>query len=264
MNQMKNIGIIGGGNMGEAILAGIRKDYGVVVSEKDQKRRRYLKRNYRLPLKDIRALVRSSEVIILAVKPQDMDSVLQEIRPVIDQRKLVISIAAGIRTSFIEKRLGHVKVVRTMPNMPTMVKEGMTAICNGKYANHSDLKKTSQLFQHIGRTVIIREEFMDAVTAVSGSGPAYVFLFVECLLKAAEKLGLGTSLSKELVIQTFLGSLKLLSERKEEPGPLRAKVTSKGGTTQAAMDVFMRYRIDVIIAQALRNAKKRARQLSKS
>jgi len=258
------LGIIGGGNMGEAIIANSLKSFKIAVSERDEKRQRYLQKKYRLISQSISTLSLQSDMVILAMKPQDMDGVLDEFKGYLAKDKLVISIAAGITTKYIERRLGKSpRVIRTMPNMPALVAKGVTAICQGKYASIADVKSTQNIFNNLGQTVVVKENLLDAITAVSGSGPAYVFLFMECLTKAARSLGLNEALAKELVIETFNGSVHLLKEKKFDPTVLRAKVTSKGGTTQAAMDVFTQNKLEQIIQKALRAAKQRAKELSK-
>lgn len=259
------IGLIGGGNMGTAILAGIGRTFAVRVCEADSKRAQVLKRRFRVAVMDITTVVRQSGIVILAVKPQSFEEVLAGVRPFVTKRHLIISIAAGITCRYIEKRLGHgIRVVRTMPNLPAQVGEGMTAVCAGKRATRADLQKARQIFNGIGQAVVVEEKWMDAVTAVSGSGPAYVFLFVECLQKAAVSLGLKKDLSEQLVTQTLKGGLALLEKSKEDAGVLRARVTSKGGTTQAAMDVFFKNKFEEIFERALQAAQKRAKELSLS
>ncbi len=262
---MIKISIIGGGNMGEAILSSIRKKYFVMVAEKDPKRQEYLRKTYKIKAEDLKNAVPSSEVVIIAVKPQDIDEVLRDMNSLLGVNKLVISIAAGITTAFIEKKLPEkTRVIRAMPNMPAMIGQGITAVSKGQYSRQSDLDLACRIFEHVGKTVVVSEDLIDAVTAVSGSGPAYVFLFLECLIKAAQKVGLSEDLAKQLVKTTFSGSMNLLEKQKEDAANLRAKVTSKGGTTQAATDVFMNSKIDEIIAQAVSAAKKRASELSRS
>ncbi len=261
---MTTIGIIGGGNMGEAILQRIRKNYKVLVSEKDPARQQYLQKTYKLKPCSVKELVEQSQVVIIAVKPQDVEEALQEMFFLVDKTKLVVSIAAGITSGFLEKSLPEkTRVVRTMPNMPAMIGEGMTALAAGRFAKRGDLDAAMKIFQHVGETVVVPEDLIDAVTAVSGSGPAYVYLFMESLISGAKKLGLDENLARQLVRKTFLGGVLLLDRKKEEPGALRAKVTSKGGTTQAATDVFIKYKLDDIIAEALQAARKRAEELSK-
>ena len=260
---MADIAIIGGGNMGEALIKGLHK-HKLFVCESNPGRVRYLKEKYKITVAEIADAVSASSIVILAVKPQDMGNILVETRHcLVSTDKLFISIAAGITTSYIEKILStKIKVIRTMPNMPAMIGEGITAVCAGKYAKAVDLKAACKIFDYLGKTVVVKENLMDAITAVSGSGPAYVFFFMECLIKSAEALGLKSDLSKELVMATFLGSVHLLEKQSIEPGILRAKVISKGGTTAAALDVFLKGKFNHLVYQALFAAKKRAKELS--
>ncbi len=260
---MKKIGFIGGGNMGSAIMSRIYQHYSVCVCEKDKKKVQQLRRKYRIKNMELPDLVRHAQVIVLAVKPQDSGAVLKDVRRDFGRDKLLISIAAGLTTGFLEKRLPpQARVVRTMPNMPALIAEGVTAICPGKQAKAADILTARRIFKYIGATEIVQEKWMNAVTAVSGSGPAYVFLFAECFMKAAQSLGLSRDLSRLLVSETLKGSVDLLLQSQDDAAQLRAKVTSKGGTTQAATEVFMKHRLDKIYDQALKAAEKRARQLS--
>ena len=258
------IGIIGGGNMGGAIIAGISKQYSVLVCEQDKKRCQQLKRKYKITTGDLKTVIEKSQAVILAVKPQNFDKLLKQIRPFVAKEKLIISIAAGITCQYIEKRLkSKVHVVRAMPNLPAQVGESITGICSGKAAVKGDLLLVRRIFSCIGKAVIVEEKWMDAITAVSGSGPAYVFLFIECLNKAAISLGLEKNLAHDLVAQTIKGSMNLFEHQKIDAGILRAKVTSKGGTTQAALDVFQKNKLEKVFKSALGAAKKRAKELSK-
>jgi len=261
---MNKLGIIGGGNMGEAIIANSLKSFLVSVAEKDLSRQQYLQKKYRLKSRDIKTLAQKSDIVVLAMKPQDIDQVLGELKKYLSSEKLIVSIAAGITTKYIEKKLKpKTRVLRTMPNMPAMVAKGITAICQGKHAGTADVKSARNIFNNLGLTVVVKEDLIDAITAVSGSGPAYVFLFMEYLMKAARSLGLNEALARELVIETFSGSVHLLKEKKLDPAVLRVKVTSKGGTTQAAMDVFAEKHLEQIIESALSAAKNRAKELAK-
>ena len=262
------IGIIGGGNMGTAILAGIGRKYTVRVCEQDAKRAGFLKRRFGVKAADLATVAAEPRIIILAVKPQNFDEVLATLHGRVREDQLIISIAAGITCRYIEQRLfpkgeQKVRVVRTMPNLPAQVGEAVTGICRGKFATTVDIKTAQQIFNCIGKTVVVEERFMDAVTAVSGSGPGYIFYFVECLEKAAWSLGLSPALAKELVAQTLKGSVRLLEQSGEGADVLRARVTSKGGTTQAALAVFEKHKMGKIIQQALAAARKRAKELSK-
>ena len=262
---MEKLVIIGGGNMGAAILSGIKGQYSIILCEKDSQKARTLKKKYGVQLGDFCSAIERSSIILLAVKPQDFEDVLSHLREHNHGgKKLIISIAAGITTQYIEKRLGKgVRVIRCMPNLPLLIGQGMTAFCAGRWATKKDLQSVAGIFKKVGQVVFVQEKWMNAVTAVSGSGPAYVFLFVECFLKAAKKLGFDEKQSKQLVIQTLKGSLELLEKSSDSPQVLRSKVTSKGGTTQAAMDVFLRSKIDKIFEVALKAAAKRAKELAK-
>jgi len=257
------VGIIGGGNMGEALIKGLYTKHHVHICETNDERVKYLKSKYKgIVLGDLKVIEEAS-VIILAIKPQDMESLLKQIP--MGKNKLFISIAAGLTTKFFEKHLGgKARVIRSMPNMPAMIGEGITGICAGKYAANVDLKLAENLLGSIGQTVIVKESQLDALTAVSGSGPAYVFLFVEQWINAAIKLGFDKSQAKQLVYQTLLGSAHLLEKSALAAADLRAKVTSKGGTTQAAMEVFLKGNVfSHLMNEAILAAKKRAKELAK-
>jgi len=257
-----HVGFIGGGNMGTAIISRIYRHYAVAVCEKDPAKAKVLKRKYRVDNKELPDLVKQSDIVILAVKPQDSPWVLAEVGGSFTKDKVLISIAAGLTTGFLEKGLPPgARVVRTMPNMPAVIAEGMTALCGGRNTRAADIRTAREIFKHVGATEVVDEQWMDAVTAVSGSGPAYVFLFAECLMNAAASLGLDPKLSRQLVCQTLQGSVHLLLDSEEEASGLRARVTSKGGTTQAAMDVFDKYKIQTVFTRALGAAERRARQL---
>jgi pyrroline-5-carboxylate reductase len=256
------IGIIGGGNMGEALIKGLNPDHCLHVCETNAPRVKYLKKKYRgIVVGDLK-VVEAASVIILAVKPQDMGMLLKQIP--LGKNKLFISIAAGLTTKFFEKNLGgKVRVVRAMPNLPALIAQGFIGICGGKFATSTDLKSAQSVLSAIGQTVIIKESMMDAVTAVSGSGPAYVFLFVEQWINAAVKLGFDKLQARQLVYKTLLGSAHLLEQSPFDAYELRVKVTSKGGTTQAALDIFSKGKFDQLIYKALLAAKKRAKELAR-
>jgi len=261
---MKTIGIIGGGNMGAAIIKGIAKKFKVAVCEADKKKAACLKKTYKSAILDLSALMKQSDIVIIAVKPQDIDPVLDQMAQGLRAKQLIVSIAAGITTSYIEKKLGgKPKVIRTMPNLPALIGQGVTAIAKGRYALAADVRAAVNIFKGVGSTVIVKESQIDAVTAVSGSGPAYVFLFAESLIRSARKLGLDEKTSKELVLQTLSGSADLLKDSKESTDKLRKRVTSKGGTTQAAVEVMIKRHLPKIYEQALKAAKTRAKQLSR-
>ena len=257
------IGFIGCGNMGEAILASLHKKHQCYVCEPRLDRQLYLKKKYVAVFGMLSDVAKVADAVILAVKPQDLPDVFAEIRKLPLKKKVIISIAAGITTKAIEKALGGVRVIRVMPNLPAMVGKGVSGLCRGKKATTKDLALAKSFFDAVGGMVVVDEKMIDAVTAVSGSGPAYVFLFVECMMKAARKLGFGDKDAKTLVYGTLLGSAYMLAKSADRADVLRLKVTSKGGTTQAAMDVFMKNDIGKIFEQALKAARDRAKSLSR-
>jgi pyrroline-5-carboxylate reductase len=266
----KKIGIIGCGNMGEALLSRLskvmEKSVSIMVSELDAARRAAILEKHKIIVEiDNNYLVKYSDVIILAVKPQDLENVLrQEVCCGISEKKLLMSVAAGITTKYIESVVGdNVPVIRAMPNMPAVVGEAVTAICPGSAAVKRDVELARQIFSTIGDVVEVEESQMDAVTAVSGSGPAYFFYLIEALAEAAVKLGLDEKTAEELAVRTAIGSSKLLDELKEHPAILRRKVTSKGGTTEAALKVFDDKKLKNIIEEATAAACARAKELSK-
>ena len=196
----------------------------------------------------------------MAVKPQDVVGVLEEIKPCVKE-KLIISIAAGITTLFIEKALGRTRVIRVMPNMPAMVGKGISAISRGRFANAEDSKIASRIFLNLGEAIEVKEKTMDAVTAVSGSGPAYYFLFTYLLVKAAEANGLKKDIALKLAKATFIGAVEIMKYKNLSIGQLVKKVASKGGTTEAALKVFKKENLEAIIKKAVTQATYRSKQL---
>lgn len=272
------IGIIGAGNMGEAILAQAIKHRNkdkrlrpnnFIIVEKDRLKAAFVKRVYKVKnAQDVEELVFRSDVIIVAVKPQDIGGVLEEMQYALKARKkkrvLIISIAAGISTSYIEGKISEgTRVVRAMPNMPASIGEGITALCGGSSVNAADLSIAKEIFALLGATVVIKKEgLINAVTAVSGSGPAYLFYIALAILGAAEGLGLDKETANTLVYHTFIGSMDLLSGHKFDAETLISKVASKGGTTEAALNVFQEKHLGDIISGAIRAAYLRAKDLS--
>ena len=264
------IGIIGGGNMGEALIKGLHKTHSIFVYEINTERVKYLKKNYKVSIADISSLITNAQVIILAVKPQDMHAALSWVRAGYSKNdKLFISIAAGLTTKFFTDNLKNAlnpkpRIVRAMPNMPALIGKGITAICGGRYASGSDMILAKSILDSIGETIIVDESIIDAVTAVSGSGPAYLFLFVEQWMASAISLGFSQAEAKQLVYKTLLGSAHLLEKSKFDAATLRAKVTSKGGTTEAAMNIFLKGNaFGKLMKDALTAAKKRSKELAK-
>jgi len=265
----KKIGIIGCGNMGEALLSrlatAMEKSTSLMVSEQDEPRREYIQSKYRIIVEmDNSRLVNFSDVVIIAVKPKDFDDLLKELCCSFSKDKLLISIAAGVTTRHIEDTVGKdIPVIRAMPNMPALIGEAVSSISAGSSAGAKDIRIAKDIFSFIGDVVDVDEKLVDAVTAVSGSGPAYFFHLIEVLIEAARDMGLDRKTAHKLVLKTALGSAKLLEHLKEDPAVLRGKVTSKGGTTEAAFRVFESRKFRDIVKEAVKEACKRSKELSK-
>jgi pyrroline-5-carboxylate reductase len=239
MPKDKKIGFIGGGNMAEAIIKGLLAGgvpvTDLAVAEPSPARATLLSERYGVRvLADNAALFAASDIIILAVKPQVCVSALQGIA--VSAGKLAISIMAGVKSSAIEALLGSgARVVRVMPNTPALVLAGASAIARGAFASDEDLALTRRIFDLVGTTCLVDEKLLDAVTGVSGSGPAYVLTFIEALADAGVKHGLTREVATALATQTVYGTAKLLLETREHPAVLKGNVASPGGTTIAAM-----------------------------
>lgn len=266
----KKIGIIGCGNMGEALLSrlseSVEKSTMIMVSESDSVRRDYIRRKYRMIVEtDNNLVVKHSDIIILAVKPKDFEDLLKgEVAIGASPDKLIISVAAGITTKYMESAIGDdVPVIRVMPNMPAVVGEAISAICGGHSTGKKDIAAAKEIFSMIGSVVEVEEKLMDAVTAISGTGPAYFFALMEELVRSAVAMGIDRGTAKELVVKTALGSAKLIDSTGADPKEMREKVTSKGGTTEAAFKVFRSRRTGSAIRAAIRAAAAKSKKLSK-
>jgi len=253
------IGIIGAGNMGSAIA--LRMDQKILISDAAKARLRALKRRRRILTSASNIdVARRSNVVILAVKPQRIAGVLNEIKPYV-KGKLVISIAAGVGTRLIEKILKSSRVIRIMPNMPLVAGKGMSAIAIGRTASKKDLAAARRIFSRFGEVIAVKESSMDAVTAVSGSGPAYYFLFTDLLEKAARACGLKKNIARQLAKATFIGAAACASATNVSMQDFVKKVASKGGTTEAALKVFKRKKLQRIVNQAVQAAITRSHHL---
>ncbi|MCX5641936.1 MAG: pyrroline-5-carboxylate reductase [Candidatus Omnitrophica bacterium] len=259
------LGIIGAGKMGSAIITGLLKSKAITAGEillYDRDPRQYASLTSVYPLKTARnipELVSLSDICLLAVKPQDKENVLKEMSG-IGKRKLVVSILAGIPTGYLEQKLGKIPVVRVMPNIGIKVGAGMSFYSPGRFTRPADLKKVARLFANLGEVSVIAEEKMDLVTALSGSGPAYFFLLMEILAEYAQKSGISKNDSAKMARQSALASALLT--KSEPAGQLRAAVTSKSGTTEAAILVLEKAGIRKMFGSALKAARNRARELS--
>ena len=237
------IGIIGCGNMGGALLRSIMaRRYtnrrNILCSDRDRRKLKALRSRFGVCTSSSNSeLFRKCDVIIFAIKPQDVHAVVQDaILPL--EGKLLISICAGITTKSLQKYLGKVSVIRVMPNMPAQISQGISVISLGRYATARDRKLAISIFSCVGEVVEAKEKLLDAVTAISGSGPAYFFYLAEKLIDTAKELGISKDIAQRLAIKTALGSAILMEQSRETPQILRKQVSSKGGTTEAAFAVF--------------------------
>ncbi len=269
---MKNryiIGIIGAGNMGEALIrgllrAGLVRPYEILASAKSTKRVRALEKSYGIhTTRRNLSIVAACDTIILAVKPQDMATVCEQIRPATTRDHLLISIAAGIDFAQLRELLGtKPRLIRVMPNLPALIDQGISAIYCGPRMPERYRRFAHQIFQAVGQTVDVREERqMDVITGLSGTGPAYFFAMMEALCDAGRKLGLTDKLAEALTLQTALGAAQIAQQSSETPEALRARVTSKKGTTWAAMKHLKKKRFWKTMEDAVGVATKRATQL---
>jgi pyrroline-5-carboxylate reductase len=263
---MQRIAILGAGKIGESLLAGLLSSgwTEIVVTGRRQARLDELHERHGVEttLSNPDA-VREAAIVVLAAKPQDLAALLEEVGPHLTTAHTVVSVAAAITTAAIERHLGDgVPVVRSMPNAPSWVHEGMAGISPGAHAREEHLATAEHVLSHLGSVVRVREEQMDAVTAVSGSGPAYFALLAEAMIEAGLLLGLSREVSTQLVVQTMLGSAKLLRDEKMHPVELREAVTSPGGTTIAAIHVLESAGVRAAFLDAIQAAMERSRELA--
>jgi len=266
----KTIGFLGAGNMAEALIRGLLHGGHVppgqiIASGPRRERLDELSGLYDIPVTaDNREVARRADILVLSVKPQILDKVLREVTEEIAARTLIISVAAGVDTAAIEGLLpAGARVVRSMPNTPALVRAGATAICPGSHATEDDLLLAKILFDAVGLTVTLDESQLDAVTGLSGSGPAYIFLILEALADAGVKVGLSRRNAQRLAAQTVMGSAKLLLETDEHPGRLKDMVTSPGGTAIAGLHTLEQGGLRTTLINAVETATKRSRELGR-
>jgi pyrroline-5-carboxylate reductase len=263
----QQIAVFGAGVMGEALLSGLIRS-GIttdrlVITERRPERAAELSDRYGVKVVDNEEAAAGADTLVIVVKPQDMASLLAEVSSSLRPGALVISLAAGITTAFIEDRLpAGTPVVRVMPNTPALVDEGMAAISPGSHCDESHLAEAEQLLRAVGKVVRLAEKHQDAVTAISGSGPAYIFYVVEAMIEAGVLLGLPRATSNELVVQTLVGAAKMLKETGEHPSVLRENVTSPAGTTVAALRALDDHKVRAAFLSAMEAARDRSRELA--
>jgi pyrroline-5-carboxylate reductase len=266
----KKIGFVGAGNMAEALIRGLLRGHAhpdqIGASAPREERVGELASRYQIrATTDNLALVDESEVVVLAVKPQIMRKVLDQIAERMRPDALVISVAAGIPVAAIEARLKPgIRVIRSMPNTPAVVDAGATAIAAGTHATPADMKLAKQIFDAVGVTVVLDEYQLDAVTGLSGSGPAYMFLILEALSDAGVKVGLSRRTAQLLSAQTVLGAAKMLIETNEHPGRLKDQVTSPGGTAITGLHTLEAGGLRTCLIDAVEAATKRSHELGQA
>jgi pyrroline-5-carboxylate reductase len=266
----KTIAFLGAGNMAEALVkgllrAGVAAPGEILLTDRRPERLAELEKSFGVRTStDNRSAATQAAIIVLSVKPQVMNKLLAEIAPALDGTKLVISIAAGVPLAAVERRVGHgVRIIRTMPNTPALVGAGATAISAGEHATPDDMEQAKALFDAVGKTVIVDESLLDAVTGLSGSGPAYVFLIIEALSDAGVKMGIDRRNAQDLAAQTVLGSAQLLLETGEHPGKLKDQVTSPGGTAIAGLHTLEAGGLRTTLMNAVEAATQRAHELGR-
>ncbi|HEY5848053.1 MAG TPA: pyrroline-5-carboxylate reductase [Microlunatus sp.] len=264
---LARLAILGAGVMGETVLSGLLRagwDPGrIVATDRRPERQLELREKYGVTMLENTEAAAAADTVILVVKPQDMAELLTEIGPALRPGALVVSLAAGVNTASIEARLpAGVPVVRVMPNTPAQVDEGMAAISPGAHSNQDHLDRVTEILSATGRVLSLPERYQDAVTAISGTGPAYLFFVVEAMIEAGVHLGLPRDVATELVVQTMLGSAKLLRETGEHPTVLRERVTSPGGTTAAAIRELEEHKVRAAFMIAMEAARNRSRDLA--
>lgn len=264
----KKIAVIGAGNMGEALIAGMLAAKAavpddmhatdIVAGRLDQAKARY---GIRAGM-DNRAAAGWADIVLLAVEPQALDHVLDDLRSVLTEGKLILSVAAGYPIARIAARLAPaVRVVRCMPNTPSVVQAGVSALAWGEHVTAEDEGCARAIFESVGRVVVVEERLMDVVTGLSGSGPAYVFLIIEALADGGVKVGLPREAALELAAQTVFGAARMALETGEHPGRLKDRVTSPGGTTIAGLHALERGRLRASLMDAVEAATKRSQEL---
>ena len=260
------IAILGAGKMGEALISGLlragRNPSDVIVVVRRSARADQLRDTYGLVAQSAADAVKTAETLVIAVKPQDMSVLLDEIAPHVPADRLVISVAAGIPTAMIERRLGaEIPVVRVMSNTPVHVDEAMSVISAGRHAGEEHLRRAEELLQPVGKVLRIPESQQDAATALSGSGPAYVFFLVEAMVDAGILLGIPRATALEMVNQAVYGAARMLRDTGEHPVILREAVTSPGGTTISAIRELERHGVRAAFLAAIESARDRGAEL---
>ncbi|NTW56219.1 MAG: pyrroline-5-carboxylate reductase [Chlorobiaceae bacterium] len=266
MNHV-NIGFAGTGRIARALISGLCRKENLTVWGYDKEPAALKAVCEEFPVRScpsLEEIARASDVIVLAVKPYQIEEVLEILKPYLSEKHLLVSVAAGISTEYIRKHAGEsIRVIRAMPNTPAFVGEGMTAICKGAAATEENLAFSKELFSSIGRVAVLEEFQMDAATAVSGSGPAYMFHIIDSLADAGMKCGLTSDEAVLLAAQTMLGAAKMVLTSDRSPEDLKHEVTTPGGTTEAGLKILNEKNIRHILQETVTAAAARSRELMK-
>jgi pyrroline-5-carboxylate reductase len=266
--KTKRIAFLGGGNMAEAILGGmlagdVARAGNLVASDVSAERRAWLQQEYGIEVTaDNAAAVGGADIVVLAVKPQQAAVALAPLQPVFTDRQLLVSICAGIPTRDLEAQV-PARVVRVMPNLPALVRRGVAAICGGARATPADLDIVERMFAATGAVVRLPESRMNEVTALSGSGPGYVFAFIEAMEAAATAMGIPAATARKMAVETVRGAAELAAQTGEDPAELRRRVSSKGGTTLAGLAALAAGGFDAAVAAGMQAARDRAAELAR-
>jgi pyrroline-5-carboxylate reductase len=265
---MTTVAVLGAGKIGEALLSGLlqsgRSADDLLFTERYPERSAELTKRYGVRAVEVAEAAELAHVLVVAVKPQDIEPLLDELAPVIKAGTLVVSLCAGLPTSLYERRLPGIPVVRVMPNTPMVVGEAMSAISAGQHAGAEHLAEVEKLLSAVGQVVRVPESQQDAVTALSGSGPAYFFYLVEAMIDAGILLGLPRAVAQQLIVQSAVGSAKMLAEGGEHPVILREAVTSPAGTTIMAIRELEKHGVRAALLAAIEAARDRSAELGRA
>ncbi len=266
----KTIGVIGAGHIGSAVIGGLIKakltsPKNIIASRRTQSNLTDLAKTFGIHITtDNRKVAKSSDIIVFAIKPMNSRDVLNEIKDSVTTSKVIISVMAGIKTSFINSVLGvECPVIRTMPNTPVLVDSGATAISKGTFASDEDLKIANTIFKSIGTVEVVPENLLDAVTGLSGSGPAYIYMVIEAMTDGGVKMGIPRQIAFRLAAQTVFGAAKLVNETVKHPAILKDEVTTPGGTAIAAVAELETRGLRTMLINAVSTATARSQELSK-
>jgi len=271
MTKANKIAFIGAGSMAEALISGMTKSLYqskqiIVTNRSNIDRLNYLRTTYHVHIEhDKRKAVEDADIVILAMKPKDVIEGINSIKDAVKDNQLIISVLAGVSTDSLVSLLGkNIAIIRAMPNTSATIGKSATALSLGRFANEAHLAVAKALFETVGVVAVVAEDDLHAVTGLSGSGPAYIYYFVEAMEKAAHEVGLNQKVAKDLIIQTIIGAAEMLKSSPKHPSTLRKEVTSPGGTTEAGLKVLENYRYQEAIVACIKQAAQRSTELGQS